>query len=146
MTVIDERLRAVGLSISVQLLVELWTDHCPESLPVPSACPGCGHLYATDAPLCPTAAVVRPLLRKRIYEQIELKHQLTFIQERDLFDAKPSTALPRSRDYFPLVPEPTPRFGTGSSLGEDLRRPLHRCNPATAALRVVPFSSQDRAG
>jgi hypothetical protein len=92
---LDERLKNAGLSLTVANLVRLWADHTPPTRPVPGHCRTCGHIYSEAHPLCPTAAVVRPLLRRRRHEAgPRALEALTTNQTDDLLRAKPSTALP----------------------------------------------------
>lgn len=65
---LDPRLRTAGLGLTVALLVRLWADHTPPVRPSLATCRTCGHAYTPTAPLCPTAATVRPLLLRRRYE------------------------------------------------------------------------------
>jgi hypothetical protein len=65
---LDDRLRTAGLGLSVRLLVRLWADHTPPVRPSRATCRTCGHTYTDTAPLCPTAAAVRPLLIRRRHE------------------------------------------------------------------------------
>jgi hypothetical protein len=93
MTGLDSRLTIWGLGITVAQLVTLWADHYPANLPVPLACPTCGHPYSAKQPLCPTATVVRPLLHKRRYEgHTNAFNALTYLQGVDLFGKKLATA------------------------------------------------------
>lgn len=93
MTRIDTRLTTTGLVLTVPQLIAIWADHCPAHLPVPLTCPGCGHTYTTVEPLCPTAAVVRPLVQRRRYQvPVQAFQVLTFNQQRDLLDKHLSTA------------------------------------------------------
>ena len=92
---LDERLRSGGLTLTVANLVRLWADHTPPIRPVPGHCRTCGHIYSQSAPLCPTAAVVRPLLRRRRHEAgPEALQTLTGHQTDDLLGTRLSTALP----------------------------------------------------
>ncbi|NIL40225.1 hypothetical protein HCB17_02855 [Salinispora arenicola] len=92
---LDRRLLTAGLGVTVAQLVTLWADHAPARLPVPLACPGCGHPYSETAPLCPTASVVRPLLRRRRREVgTDALNPLTPLQLQDLTGNRQSTALP----------------------------------------------------
>ncbi|TDC37097.1 hypothetical protein [Micromonospora sp. KC213] len=92
---LDRRLVTAGLGVTVAQLVTLWADHTPARLPVPLTCPGCGHPYSEKAPLCPTAAVVRPLLRRRRHEtHPDVLAPLTPNQLLDLTGNRLSTALP----------------------------------------------------
>jgi hypothetical protein len=94
MSRLDRRL-LVGLGITVPQLVTIWADHTPAQLPVPLRCPTCGHPYSQTAPLCPSAAVVRPLLRRRRHETgPEVLAPLTANQLQDLTGTRLSTALP----------------------------------------------------
>ena len=96
---IDSQLLTAGLSLTVADLVRLWARHTPPTRPVPGHCHSCGHIYSEITPLCPTAAVVRPLLRRRRHEAgptaLEL---LTRHQVDDLLGKKLSTALPLWED------------------------------------------------
>jgi hypothetical protein len=65
---LDARLLTAGLSLTVADLVRLWADHTPPVRPARAYCRCCGHLYTEPAPLCPTAAAVRPLLIRRRHE------------------------------------------------------------------------------
>lgn len=91
---LDRRLLTAGLGVTVAQLVTLWADHTPAHLPVPVTCPGCGHPYSDKSPLCPTAAVVRPLLRRRRHEVPGAIDALTPNQLADLTGNRLSTALP----------------------------------------------------
>ncbi|WP_233559171.1 hypothetical protein [Micromonospora radicis] len=91
---LDRRLLTAGMGVSVAQLVTLWADHTPARLPVPVTCPGCGHPYSEKAPMCPTAAVVRPLLRRRRHEIRGAIDALTPNQLADLTGKRLSTALP----------------------------------------------------
>ncbi|AEB47414.1 MULTISPECIES: hypothetical protein [Micromonospora] len=91
---LDRRLLTSGMGVTVAQLVTLWADHTPARLPVPVICPGCGHPYSEKAPLCPTAAVVRPLLRRRRHEIPGAIDALTTNQLADLTGNRLSTALP----------------------------------------------------
>ncbi|GLY97644.1 hypothetical protein [Actinoplanes sp. NBRC 103695] len=99
---LDNRLREAGFP-SVALLVRLWTEHTPPALPVPERCRTCGHFYSAEAPLCPTAAVVRPLLRRRRFEADTHGNlsRLTTNQTDDLLCAPKhlSTALTWRKDF-----------------------------------------------
>jgi len=95
MSRLDRRLLAAGLNLTVAQLVAIWADHTPARLPVPLTCPTCGHAYSQTAPLCPSAAVVRPLLRRRRYETgPDVLTPLTSTQLADLTGSRLSTALP----------------------------------------------------
>lgn len=59
---------SAGLALSVANLVRLWSDHTPPVRPTRASCRTCGHSYTDTAPLCPTAATVRPLLIRRRHE------------------------------------------------------------------------------
>ncbi|MFF0183069.1 hypothetical protein ACFYPF_28680 [Micromonospora sp. NPDC005223] len=91
---LDRRLVTAGLGVTVAQLVSLWADHTPARLPVPLSCRTCGHPYSETAPLCPTAAVVRPLLRSRRHEAPGAIDALTPNQLLDLTGKRLSTALP----------------------------------------------------
>jgi hypothetical protein len=92
---LDRRLLLGGLLLTVAKLVRLWADHTPPTRPVPGHCRTCGHIYSQAAPLCPTAAVVRPLLRSRRHETgPQALDVLTINQVDDLLGCRPSTALP----------------------------------------------------
>jgi len=95
MTRLDRRLLTAGLGLTVPQLVTLWADHTPARLPVPLTCPTCGHAYSQTTPLCPTAATVRPLLRRRYHETgSHVLAPLTPNQLADLIGTRLSTALP----------------------------------------------------
>lgn len=92
---LDTRLLTAGLSVTVADLVRLWAEHMPATLPVPALCPTCGHRWNESQPLCPTAAVVRPLLRRRRHEVgLQALSLLTENQVDDLLGSRLSTALP----------------------------------------------------
>ncbi|MDG4790244.1 hypothetical protein O7626_30710 [Micromonospora sp. WMMD1102] len=92
---LDRRLLTAGPNLTVAQLVTIWADHTPARLPVPVACPTCEHAYSQTAPLCPSAAVVRPLLRRRRYEAgPRVLAPLTPNQLADLTGKRLSTALP----------------------------------------------------
>lgn len=92
---LDPRLMSAGLALTVTNLVQLWADHTPADRPVPTACRTCGHRWNEDQPLCPTAAVVRPMLRRRRYEGgPHALLPLTTHQVDDLLGSRLSTALP----------------------------------------------------
>ncbi|WFE29649.1 hypothetical protein O7623_10870 [Solwaraspora sp. WMMD791] len=102
---LDPRLTTAGLTITVPTLIELWAAHTPADNPAPATCPACGHTYAPDAPLCPTAATVRPLLRRRRNEVAPAAFgRLTVNQHEDLFGKRLSTQVPASRDHQPDKP------------------------------------------
>jgi hypothetical protein len=91
---IDARLLSAGLALTVPNLVRLWADHTPPTKPVPGHCRTCGHAYDKEKPYCPTAAVVRPLLRRRRHEAgPKALDRLTTNQADDLLGRTPSTAL-----------------------------------------------------
>ncbi|MFY1675063.1 hypothetical protein ACN27G_34855 [Plantactinospora sp. WMMB334] len=95
MSRLDRRLLTAGINLTVTQLVTIWADHTPAELPVPLACPTCGHAYSHTAPLCPSAAVVRPLLRRRRHETgPRVLAPLTANQLADLTGKRLSTALP----------------------------------------------------
>jgi hypothetical protein len=99
---LDPRLKSGGLTLTVADLVRLWSDHMPPAKPVPAVCRTCGHPYSTDAPVCPTAAVVRPLLRRRRHEAGPMALRLlTPNQTDDLLRpaARLSTALTWREDF-----------------------------------------------
>ncbi|MFI6257968.1 hypothetical protein ACIBCL_17965 [Micromonospora zamorensis] len=92
---LDRRLVTAGMGVTVAQLVTIWADHTPPRLPVPLTCPSCGHPYSETAPLCPTAAVVRPLLRRRRHETgSRALAPLSPNQLLDLTGNRLSTALP----------------------------------------------------
>jgi hypothetical protein len=92
---LDERLLTGGLVLTVAALVRLWADHTPPIRPVPGHCRTCGHIYTQQAPLCPSAAVVRSLLRRHRHEAgPRALDPLTPNQLDDLLGRKPSTAPP----------------------------------------------------
>ena len=92
---LDRRLLAGGMNLTVKDLVTIWADHTPKSLPVPPACPTCGHRYSRTAPLCPSAAVTRPLLRRRRHgTNSAVIDALTDNQLQDLTGKRLSTSLP----------------------------------------------------
>ena len=62
---LDRRLLTAGLTVTVAELVAVFVDHWPVHPPISPACPACGHEYTENAPECPTAATVRPLLARR---------------------------------------------------------------------------------
>ena len=96
---LDPRLQTAGLTLTVADLVRLWADHTPPVRPVPGHCRACGHIYTHQGPLCPTAAVVRRLLRRRRHEAgPDALALLTSHQVDDLLRAKPSTAPPPWED------------------------------------------------
>ena len=67
----------------------------PPALPVAETCRSCGHPYSEQTPLCSTAAVVRPLLRRRRFEAApSVLDRLTTNQLDDLIGTRLSTALP----------------------------------------------------
>jgi hypothetical protein len=109
MATIDPRLTTAGLTITVPQLVIVWADHCPANTPVPARCPGCGHLYTAANPLCPSAAVVRPLLRRRRYQVNPIVFEpLTYNQHEDLFGNRLSTAaVPGSLPVIDAPARPT---------------------------------------
>lgn len=100
---IDRRVLTAGLTITIPTLLALWADHYPAYLPYPETCPGCGHSYVTDGPLCPTAAIVRPLLRRRRHQVPPdvLLRALTFGQYQDLTKDRPYTEVlfPAAHDH-----------------------------------------------
>jgi hypothetical protein len=103
--VLDRRITSATGNLSVVDLALIWRDHMPATLPTPEHCPGCGHSYLTG-PLCPTAALVRPLLRTRRHTAAETVLQLlTYQQFRDLIDKRPSTdrAFRTQRRTLPVV-------------------------------------------
>ena len=106
MTTLDQRLLDAGLTITNRLLLNLWADHTPAHLPVPDTCPGCGHTYTTTRPLCPTAAVIRPLLRHRRHEigLPAITRRLTHNQQQDLLGDRLSTTLTHHCDDPGLPP------------------------------------------
>jgi hypothetical protein len=65
---LDPRLMTARLGLTVPMLVRLWADHTPPIRPSRATCRTCGHSYTDTAPLCPTAATVRPLLLRRRHE------------------------------------------------------------------------------
>lgn len=66
---LDERLRSRGMAVTLPELVAILADHWAPAQPgSESCCPGCGHEYTPEAPECPTAAVVRPLVAQRRWE------------------------------------------------------------------------------
>lgn len=92
---LDTQLLTAGLTLTVADLVRLWTAHMPVTRPVPTYCSVCGHRWTEDRPLCPTAAVVRPLLRRRRHEAgTRALSLLTELQVDDLLGSRLSTALP----------------------------------------------------
>jgi hypothetical protein len=98
---LDQRLLSAGHSLTVADLVRLWADHTPPIRPVPGHCRTCGHIYSQRVPLCPTATVVRPLLRRRRHEAgARALERLTSYQTDDLLcpRARLSTALPLRED------------------------------------------------
>jgi hypothetical protein len=96
---LDQRLLTAGHSLTVATLVRLWADHTAPTRPVPGHCRTCGHIYSQTAPLCPTAAVVRPLLRRRRHETGPgALASLTTHQADDLLGTRLSTALPTGED------------------------------------------------
>jgi hypothetical protein len=102
---VDRRLTTAGAAVTSRLLLDLWADHYPAHLPSPLACPGCGHIYSRTAPLCPTAGIIRPLLRRRYHElgPVNTRAALTYIQWADLHERHPErlstfTAAPIPRD------------------------------------------------
>ena len=107
MSPLDSRLVSAGSYLTIPLLVTLWGDHTPALLPVPLSCPTCRHRYSAESPLCPTAAVVRPILRRRRYEGSRLQPgyrtanpaltALTPNQLQDLTGTRLSTALPAEK-------------------------------------------------
>src|SRR4051812_19734747 len=105
MPTLDPRLTTAGLAITVPELVAVWADHCPANTPVPATCPGCGHLYTAAHPLCPSAAVVRPLLRRRRHQTNPIVFEpLTYNQHEDLFSKPlPPAAVPGS---LPVIDTP----------------------------------------
>jgi hypothetical protein len=109
MPTIDTRLTTAGITVTVPQLVAIWADHTPAHTPVPGTCPSCGHTYTTKAPLCPTAAIVRPLLLRRRREvHPRVFEPLTYNQHEDLFGKRLSTgAVPRSLPVTDTPPRPT---------------------------------------
>ena len=92
---LDQRLLTGGMNLTVTDLVAIWADHTPKSLPVPRACTTCGHRYSRTAPLCPSAAVTRPLLRRRRYGiNPAVLDALTDNQLQDLTGKHLSTSMP----------------------------------------------------
>jgi hypothetical protein len=92
---LDTRLLTAGLTLTVADLVRLWAAHMPAIRPVPAFCATCGHRWNEAQPLCQTAAVVRPLLRRRRYEAgTRALSLLTELQVDDLLGSRLSTALP----------------------------------------------------
>lgn len=125
---IDRRL--LDTAVTTRQLLHVWADHTPAlSTDIPDACPACGHRWHRLAPLCPTAAIVRPLLRRRRYElgRNTAVQALTFNQYRDLTDplrristavlVRPIPEIPASADaaeFAPVElfdPHPYPRTG-----------------------------------
>jgi hypothetical protein len=91
----DPRLLSAGLTLTVADLVRFWAAHTPPIRPVPGHCRTCGHIYSEQTPLCPTAAIVRPLLRRRRHEAgPDALALLTNNQIDDLIGKRLSTALP----------------------------------------------------
>ncbi|GIF04693.1 hypothetical protein [Actinoplanes siamensis] len=91
---LDRRLVTGGMNLTITDLVAIWADHTPKQLPVPLTCPACGHQYSRTAPLCPSAAVTRPLLRRRRYGNPAALDVLTDNQLQDLTGKRLSTSLP----------------------------------------------------
>jgi hypothetical protein len=92
--------------LSVVGLVRLWRDHTPAGLPTPEHCPRCGYSYLTG-PLCPTAALVRPMLRARRHLITGwIAQLLTYQQTCDLNDRHPITerAFAAQRRHTPATP------------------------------------------
>jgi len=128
---VDRRLLQAGLGVTTPQLVDLWAAHCPAHLPVPTTCPGCGHSYLTDGPLCPTARIVRPLLRRRRFEthHDDLIKALTDNQHADLTGRHLSTEPP------PATPRRTRRPVGRLPATRDSEPGLF---PITASLRRTP--------
>jgi hypothetical protein len=112
---LDHRIRT-GLPtiLNVAELARIWRDHCPADLPTPQHCPGCGFDYLTG-PLCPTAALVRPLVRpllrtRRHSAQDTVLDLLTYQQFRDLIDKQPITdrAFAAQRRTLTATADPAP--------------------------------------
>ncbi|HET8662581.1 MAG TPA: hypothetical protein VFM55_26870 [Micromonosporaceae bacterium] len=103
---VDRRLLDAGLAVTTAQLVDLWAAHCPAHTPVPTTCPGCTHSYG-DGPLCPTARIIRPLLRRRRFEvnQKNLSRALTYNQQADLTGKRLSTQT--ATVLRPARPNPT---------------------------------------
>jgi hypothetical protein len=116
MTALDPRLAAAGLAVTVRDLITLWAEHCPPTSVTPINCASCGHTYTPTEPLCPTAAVVRPLLQRRRREvpTEELLAALTYVQYRDLVDRHPHIAVALRTQASPHTgtdrPEPDALF------------------------------------
>jgi hypothetical protein len=121
MIAIDRRLLDAGITATMGLLLDVWADHCPAHTPVPETCPGCGHNYITDGPLCPTARVLRPLIwrRRRETSPDAFLIVLTFNQYEDLFGKHLSTETAslgnraRYRANQPASADPTPGVQDG---------------------------------
>lgn len=87
-TTLDRRLLAAGGHLPTELLIDLWANHRPHDLPISDTCAACGHHYSTTTPYCPTAAIIRPLLRQRCHQPDPLhlvEYRLTYLQQYDLF-------------------------------------------------------------
>jgi hypothetical protein len=71
---VDREILAAGLQVTLGQLAAAFAAHWPDGGMPPRAghdgvwwttCPACGHEYTPAAPLCPTLALVWPLLRRR---------------------------------------------------------------------------------
>lgn len=66
-TRLDQRIVAPGLRVTVADLVAVFVDHYRPDEAM-TACTSCRHRYTAAEPLCPSMAVVLPLLTRRRHE------------------------------------------------------------------------------
>lgn len=107
---LDRRLLSAGLAVTAAQLADVLWDHWPYDGPREAwdRCPGCGHVYTEAAPECPTAAVARPLLARRRYEDPSAMTRFTKIDlSRPVAASCPVRASERPRTAAP-APASTP--------------------------------------
>lgn len=100
---LDSRLIEAGMGVSVATLVQVFADHHPGS-PAASVCPGCGYRYPDGQTSCPTLSTVRPILRRRRYEDEAAVARLAPVQFADLRSTTNTRTQRATAGHLPVRP------------------------------------------
>lgn len=105
MTRIDRRVLDPGLTVTTETLARVFADH-HRGVPAAATCPACGHHNPTDTDGdCPTVALVRPLLGRRLHEDTTVSDLLTADQFDDLLKARKPVSVRRRARTVPVTVE-----------------------------------------
>jgi hypothetical protein len=95
---LDQRILDPGIKVTVWDLAAAFADHYPAEKD--TACKSCGHRY-DDSRICPTLAVVVPLLKRRRHEDFSAVPEWV----REVLQSLKPVRIPEARSAEPPEPE-----------------------------------------